>query len=128
MVAVVTARDTRTVIITAARVAILMVVTITEVIAAVMPRAAILMVIIIMDSITGRVTRIMARDMDATLIVTMVQAGAAQEIYAVTSGVQIRFANVWEEICAVAFKNKGNCMGWHAYGTCSNTYCVKWCY
>lgn len=126
--AVVTARDTRTVIITAARVAILMVVTITEVIAAVMPRAAILMVIIIMDSITGRVTRIMARDMDATLMVTMVQAGAAQEIYAVTSGVQIRFANVWEEICAVAYKNKGNSMGRPAYGTCSNTSCVKWCY
>ena len=84
--------------------------------------------VMLMGSITGRVTRITARDMDVTLMVTMVQADAAQEIYAVTSGVQIRFVNVWEEICAVAFKNKGNCMGRYAYGACSNTYCVKWCY
>lgn len=126
MAAAVIARATRMVIITIPRAAILMVVTIMEVITAAVPRAAIL--IVIMGSITGRVTRIMARDMDVTLMVTMVQGDAAQEIYAVTSGVQIRFANVWEEICAVAFKNKGSCMGWHAYGTCSNTYCVKWCY
>lgn len=94
----------------------------------VIPKVVILMEAILMGSITGRVTRIMARGMDAILMVTMVQADAAQGIYAVTSGVQIRFANVWEEICAVAYKNKGNSMGRPAYGTCSNTSCVKWCY
>lgn len=92
------------------------------------PRAVIIMAILIMGSITGRVTRIMARDMGVILMVTMVQADAALEIYVVTSGVQIRFVNVWEGICAVAFKNEGGCMGRHAYGACSDTYCAKWCY
>jgi len=125
---VVTARDTRMVIITAARVAILMVVTITEVITAVMPRAAILMVIIIMDSITGRVTRIMDRVMAVILTGIMALAGAVQGMYVVTCGVQIHSVNVWEVICAVAFKDKGSSMGRHTYGTCGNFNSFKRCY
>ena len=41
---------------------------------------------------------------------------AQQVIYAVIFGVQIHFVNVWEEICAVAFKVKTGCMVWSYYG------------
>lgn len=76
----------------------------------------------IMASITGRVTRTMVQTMGAIPMIIMVLAGVAQEISVVTSGAQIRFVNVWEGICAVAFKVKRSRI-WRNYdGSCSNTY------
>ena len=76
----------------------------------------------IMGSITGRVTRIMVQIMGVILMGIMVLEGVGQETSVVTYGVQIRFANVWEGICAVAFKVKRSCIWRHYDGTCSNTY------
>ena len=84
-------------------------------------RGAILMGITTTASITGRVTRIMARGTGVILAVIMALAGAVQEICAVIYGVQIQYVSVWEVICAVASKSKRGCMGRHTYGTCSNT-------
>lgn len=86
-------------------------------------RAIIVVAITItMDSITGRATRTMVQIMGAIQMIIMVLAAAEQGISVVTSGAQTRFVNVWEEICAVAFKITGSCMGRDYDGTCSNTY------
>ena len=91
-------------------------------------RAVIIIVVITMDSITGRVTRIMDRVMAVILTGIMALAGAVQGMYVVTCGVQIHSVNVWEVICAVAFKDKGSSMGRHTYGTCGNFNSFKRCY
>lgn len=76
----------------------------------------------IMDSITGKVTRTMVQITDVILMGIMVLEDVEQEISVVIYGVQIRFANVWEGICAVAFKVKRSRTWRHYDGTCSNTY------
>lgn len=119
MAAAATARDTKA---AADRAAIIMVVITTA------DRAAIITAVITMDNITGRVTRTMARVTGVIRMDTMVLADAAQGMFAVTCGVRIHSANVWEGICAVAFKDKGSSMGRHTYGTCGNFNSVKRCY
>ena len=74
----------------------------------------------IMVRVTIRI--ITDRDMNSTVQDTeevrmeIIWTIAQQVIYAVIFGVQIHFVNVWEEICAVAFKVKTGCMVWSYYG------------
>ena len=113
MAAAATARDTRA---AADRAAIIMAVITAA------GRAAIITAVITMDNITGRVTRTMARVTGVIRMDIMVLADAAQGMFAVTCGVRIHSVNVWEGICAVAFKIRRNSMGWDYDGTCRHSY------
>lgn len=75
---------------------------------------------ITMDNTIDRAIKTMVQAMDATRI-TMALI-VEQAISVVTFGVQIRYVNVWEGICAVAFKIRRNSMGRDYDGACHNPY------
>ena len=64
----------------------------------------------LITSITDRTIRIMVRVMAE---IRIVEATVVQVTVAVTSGLQIHYVNVWEEICAVVFKVRRSRMGWN---------------
>lgn len=88
--------------------------------AAAMADIKVVVTTITMDNTIDRVIKTMVQAMDA-IPITMALI-AAQAIFVVTFGVQIRSVNVWEGICAVAFKIRRNSMGWNYDGTCRHSY------